>query len=143
MHRLTRTFVIGLAAAMIVTAARSRRYPLFVVFFRPFSIDPVEAANSRQNSETMMAHILHLKQTYRRTRSGVVATIRAIMRAVASEHTLALRAAARAASPRQSLADVRAMYLPTQQEGSDAAPGTSSVPSRCDLDRKPGRLPAR
>ena len=90
-----------------------------------------------------MAHILHLKQTYRRTRSGVVATIRAIVRAAASEHTLALRAAARAASPRQSLADVRAMYLPAQQEGSDAAPGTSSVPPCCDLDRKPGRLPAR
>ena len=60
-----------------------------------------------------MAHILHLKQTYRRTRSGVVATIRTIVRAVTAEHTLALRAATKAASPRTSAGDVRAIYVPT------------------------------
>lgn len=75
-----------------------------------------------------MAHILHLKQTYRRTRSGVVATIRAIARVVAAEHTLAQCAAAKAASPRRSLAEVRAMYLPTdepQQEGEVVAKNTT------------------
>lgn len=69
-----------------------------------------------------MAHIL--QQTVRRTRSGVVATIRAVMRAVGAEHTLAQRAAAKAESPRQSLAEVRAMYVPTgesQQEGDAVA----------------------
>ena len=77
-----------------------------------------------------MAHILHLQQTYRRTRRGVIPTIRAIIRAVAAEHTLAQRAAAKAASPRQSLAEVRAMYVPTcqsQQEGDAVAQGTKSV----------------
>ena len=43
---------------MIVTAARGRLYPLFVVFFRPFSIHPIEAANSRQSPEAVMAHVL-------------------------------------------------------------------------------------
>ena len=75
-----------------------------------------------------MAHILHLKQTYRRTRSGVVATIRAIARLVAAEHTLAQRATAKAASPRRSLAEVRAMYVPTgdsQHEGEPVAKNTT------------------
>ena len=58
-----------------------------------------------------MAHVLPLQQTYRRTLGGVRATIRAILRAVTAEHTLALRAATKAASPRQSLAEVRAMYV--------------------------------
>jgi hypothetical protein len=38
--------------------------------------------------------------------------MRAVARAVAVEHALALRAAAKTASPRKNLADVRAMYLP-------------------------------
>ena len=129
MHRLTKTFLIAVAAAVIV-AARGRRYPLRVVFFRPFSIDPVEAANSRQNPETMMAHILHLQQTYRQARRGVSATIRAVVRAVAAEHTLAMRAATKAASPRQSLAEVRAMYVPPlgpHQEVDVVARSTSSA----------------
>jgi hypothetical protein len=95
---------------MIVTAVRGRLYPLLVVFFRPFSIDPIEAANLRP--EATMAHVLHLQQTYRRTLGGVRATIRAILSAVTAEHTLALRAATKAASPRQSLAEVRALYVP-------------------------------
>lgn len=77
-----------------------------------------------------MAYILHLQQTYRRTRSGVIATIRAIVRAVAAEHTLALRAAARTALPRQSLAEVRAMYVPTlepRQQGDVVAQSTKSA----------------
>ena len=76
-----------------------------------------------------MAHILHWKQTYRQTRSGLVATIRTIARAVSAEHTLAQRAAAKAASPRQSLADVRAMYVPTgesQQQSDVVAQGKRS-----------------
>jgi hypothetical protein len=130
MHRLTRTFFVAVAAAMLVIAARGRRYPSLVVFFRPFSIDPIEAANSRRSQETMMAHTLHSQQTYRRTRNGIIATIRAIMRMVAAEHTLALRAATKAASPRQSLAEVRAMYVPTRethQEGDVVAQGTKSA----------------
>lgn len=84
-----------------------------------------------------MAHVMRLQQTYRQALRGLGATIRAIVRAVASEHTLALRAAAKAALPGQSLAEVRGMYLPTQQEGSDAAPSTPSVPSCYDPGRKP------
>jgi hypothetical protein len=69
-----------------------------------------------------MAHVLHLQQTYRRALGGARATIRAILRAVTAEHTLALRAATRAASPRQSLAEVRAMYVPSDphQHGNEA-----------------------
>ena len=62
-----------------------------------------------------MAHVLHLQQTHRRIRGGVRATIRAILSAVAAEHTLALRAATRAALPRQRLAEVRAMYVSPQE----------------------------
>jgi hypothetical protein len=100
-----------MAAAMIVTAARGRLYPLLVAFFRPFSIHPIEAANLRPSPEATMAHALHLQQTDRRTRGGVRAAIRAILSAVTAEHTLALRAATKAALPRQSLAEVRAMYV--------------------------------
>ena len=69
-----------------------------------------------------MAHVLHLQQTYRRTLGGVCATIRAVLRAVTAEHTLALRATTKAASPRQSLAEVRAMYVPSEphQYGTEA-----------------------
>ena len=73
--------------------------------------------------EAMMAHVLHLQQTYRRTLSGVRATIGAILRAVTAEHTLALRAATRAASPRQSLAEVRAMYVPSEPHQHGTEPG--------------------
>ena len=111
MHRLTRVFLVAMTAAMIVTAVRGRLYPLLVVFFRPFSIHPIEAANLRPSPEATMAHVLPLQHTYRRTLGGVRATIRAILSAVTAEHTLALRAATKAASPRQSLAEVRAMYL--------------------------------
>ena len=52
-------------------------------------------------AEAMMAHVLHLQQTYRRMLGGVRATIGAILGAVTAEHTLALRAATKAASPRQ------------------------------------------
>ena len=67
--------------------------------------------------------LLHLQRTYRRTLGGVRATIGAILRAVTAEHTLALRAATKAASPRQSLAEVRAMYVPSEphQHGTNLA----------------------
>jgi hypothetical protein len=73
--------------------------------------------------EAMMADVLHLQQTYRRTLGGVRATIRAILRVVTSEHTLALRATTKAASPRQSLAEVRAMYVPSELHQHGAEPG--------------------
>ncbi|HVG05533.1 MAG TPA: hypothetical protein VM937_11405 [Burkholderiaceae bacterium] len=60
-----------------------------------------------------MAHILRLKHTYQRTRSGFIATIRAVARAIASEHTLALRASEKVASSCRNAAEVRAMYVPT------------------------------
>jgi len=61
-----------------------------------------------------MAYIFRLQQTSRWTLEGVRASIHAILRAVTAEHTLALRAATKAASPRQSLAEVRAMYVPSE-----------------------------
>jgi hypothetical protein len=62
-----------------------------------------------------MAHTLRWKQTYRPTRSGAMTTIGAAARLLAEEQALALRAAEKAASPRQNLAEVRAMYLQTTQ----------------------------
>ena len=62
-----------------------------------------------------MADALHLQQAYRRTPGRVRAAIRAILSAVTAEQTLALRAAAKAALPRQSLAEVRAMYVSPQE----------------------------
>lgn len=58
-----------------------------------------------------MAHTLHLQHLPRQTLERVNATIRAVARAVAAEHTLALHAAAKAASPRRHLAEVRAIYV--------------------------------
>ena len=80
-----------------------------------------------------MAHVLHLQQTYRRTLGGVRAAIRAILSAATAEHTLALRAATRAALPRQSLAEVRAMYVsplePRQEDGAIAQSTKSETAS--------------
>jgi hypothetical protein len=58
-----------------------------------------------------MAHILQLQHSPRQTLERVNATIGAIARAVVAERSLALRAATKAASPRQRLAEVRAMYV--------------------------------
>lgn len=74
-----------------------------------------------------MAHILHWKQAYPWTRSEVIGTIGTVMRAVTREYGLALQAAAKAISPRQSLAEVRAMYVPmreSQQESDVVAQST-------------------
>lgn len=114
---------------MIVTAARGRVYSLLVAFFRPFSIHPREAANLRSSPEATMAHVLHSQQTYDRTPGRVRATIGAFLSVVTAEHTLALRAATRAALPRQSLAEIRAMYVAPQdprQEDDDIAKSTKS-----------------
>ena len=78
----------------------------------------------------MMAHVLHLQQTYRRTLDGVRATIGAVLRAVTAEHTLALRAATKAASPRQSLAEVRAMYVPSEPHQHRTEPGVRARMTR-------------
>ena len=75
----------------------------------------------------MMAHVLHLQQAYRRTLGGARATIRAVMRVVTAEHTLALLAATKAASPRQSLAEVRAMYVPSEPHQHGTEPGGSEA----------------
>ena len=67
--------------------------------------------------------LLHLQRTFRRMLGGVRATIGASLRAVTAEHTLALRAATKAASPRQSLAEVRAMYVPSEPHQHGTEPG--------------------
>ena len=56
------------------------------------------------------AQALHLPQAYRRDFAGFGATIREIVSALATEHTLALRASTKAALPRQNLTELRAMY---------------------------------
>ena len=60
-----------------------------------------------------MGHILHLQHSPRQILVRVNAMIGAIARAVVAERSLALRAATKAASPRQRLAEVRAMYVPS------------------------------
>ena len=60
-----------------------------------------------------MAHVLDLQHSPRQTLVRVNAMIGAIARAVVAERSLALRAATKAASPRQRLAEVRAMYVPS------------------------------
>ena len=57
-----------------------------------------------------MAHTLRFKQTYRPIRGGAIEKIGAAARVLAEEQALALRAAEKAASPRQSVAELRAMY---------------------------------
>lgn len=121
MHRWTRTALVTIAVAAIATAVRSRATrPVRVVFFRPFSIDSMETANSRTSREAQMANTLQLHPSARWTLNGFSAAMRAIVRTLAAEHTLALNAARKADLPRQRMAEVRAMYLPTshpQQEG--------------------------
>jgi hypothetical protein len=72
----------------------------------------VETQNVRPTSETDVARTLSLPPTSRQVLERVAARILAIARAVAADHALALRAAAKAASPRRNLIEVRAMYLP-------------------------------
>ncbi len=121
----TRTALVTIAVAAIAAAVRSRTArPLFVVFCQPFSIDSMEAAGSRGGGENQMANTVQLHPSARWTLNGVSASMRAIARTLAAEHTLALNAARKAAQPRQRLGEVRAMYLPTshpQQEGNVTA----------------------
>ena len=55
------------------------------------------------------AQALRLPQAYGRDFAGFGATVREIS-ALATEHTLALRASTKAALPRQNLTELRAMY---------------------------------
>ena len=57
-----------------------------------------------------MTQALPLPQAYRRDRTGFGARIRAIVHALEAEHTMALRASAKAALPRQNLTELRATY---------------------------------
>jgi hypothetical protein len=68
-----------------------------------------------------MAHILRLKQTYRRNQNGITDVIGAAARAVAEDHELALRATDKAALPRKNLAELRAMYVSTSETPPDSA----------------------
>ena len=52
----------------------------------------------------------------------ILSGLRIIARALASDHALALSAAAKAASPRRSLAEVRALYLARAQGGDPHVP---------------------
>jgi hypothetical protein len=131
MHQTIRPLLIAVAVAVIVLAVRGRIYRIWpVVFLRSLPIDSAGTTNSRQAMENIMTQALPLPQTYRRDFAGFGAKIRAIARAVAAEHTLALRASTKAASPRQSLAELRAMYvLPSEphQEGEVVARRTKSA----------------
>ena len=114
-----------IAVAAIAAAVRNRATrPVRVFVFRPFSIDSMEAADSLGGRETQMANTLQLRPSARWTLNEVSAAMRAIARTLAAEHTLALNAARKADLPRQRMAEVRAMYLPTshpQQEGNGTA----------------------
>lgn len=66
-----------------------------------------------------MAHALRWKQTYLPTRSGAIATLGAAARVIAEEQALALCAAEKAASPRQSVAELRAMYVSASEPQPD------------------------
>jgi len=131
MHRWTTTALVAIAVAAVAAAARSRASPpWFVVFFRPFSIDSMQDANSRVSREIPMADTFQLHPSFRWRRDGVGASMRALVRAVADEHALALHAAGKAASPRQSLAELRALYLPADpppQADEGAAQPTQSA----------------
>jgi len=72
-------------------------------------------ASSSQRLQPSMNPVLHLQPMVQRTLAGVGAKTCAIARVVTAEHTLAWQAATKAASPRQNLAEVRAMYLPPVQ----------------------------
>ena len=76
-----------------------------------------------------MAHTLRLKQTYRPIRGGAIEKIGAAARVLAEEQALALRAAEKAALPRQNVAELRALYLPADepQQEENAGEQTSKV----------------
>ncbi|MEO8187251.1 MAG: hypothetical protein ABI580_07810 [Burkholderiaceae bacterium] len=76
-----------------------------------------------------MAHALRWKQTYLPTRNGAITTIGAAARMIAEEQALALRAAEKAASPRQSVAELRAMYLPAGQPQQEENAGEQTTKS--------------
>ena len=59
-----------------------------------------------------MAYMMHWERPHPRTHNRIIRAIGAAVRAVTSEHTRALQAATKATSPRQRLAEVRAMYVP-------------------------------
>lgn len=67
-----------------------------------------------------MAHTLRFKQTYRRNQGATADSIGTVARAIAADHDLALRAAAKAASPRKNLAELRAMYVSTPEPQGDS-----------------------
>ena len=109
MHRPLRPFLIVIAVAMLVLATASRIYRLMpVLFSRSLSFNRMEAANSRQSLETIMTHALQLP--YQSGAPRLFTAIRALGSAVAAEHTRALRAATKAARPRQNLTELRALY---------------------------------
>jgi hypothetical protein len=64
-----------------------------------------------------MAQTLDWMQASPKTRKPVTRVIRTFLWAAIHEHKLALQAATKALSPRRSLAEVRAMYLPPTAAG--------------------------
>ena len=71
-----------------------------------------------------MDHTLNLQQTYLQPRKEVGRTLRTIIRALADEHALALYAATKAASPRETLAETRALYVPSSESAHQDNAGT-------------------
>ena len=62
-----------------------------------------------------MENTLQARPSARWTLNGISAAMRAIARTLAAEHALALKAARKADLPRQRMAEVREMYLPTDR----------------------------
>ncbi len=79
--------------------------------------------------ETLMARTLPRLQTPRQILNRIKANLRAIASAVAGEHARALHAAKKASSPRRSLAEVRAMYVPSGDEREISPKTTDGTPS--------------
>lgn len=104
--------IVVAAIAAVVRAHTAR--PGRVVFFRPFSIDSMETASSCTGRETQMANTLQGRPSARWTLE-ISSSMRAIARTLAAEHALALKAARKADLPRQRMAEVREMYLPTNR----------------------------
>ena len=71
-----------------------------------------------------MDHTLNLQQTYRQPRKEVGRRLRTIIQAMADEHARALYAATKAASPRETLAETRALYVPSGESASQDNAGT-------------------
>ena len=79
-----------------------------------------------------MPYVANPPQHYRPLGSGVCSALRGILRAMGDEHALALRAAAKAASPRTNLKQLRCMYVHVVELPQDGnALADTAIPPPC------------